>query len=441
MTESEEQTLELRKTPSRGPFRLRLTSPGKEQQRTLRLGQVLTLGSGDDADIQVPDPTVSGLHCRLEVLATGLEVVDLASRNGVVLGSGWVGQALLSGPRSEFSIGATTVHIESVEHASSADDLGLLGKSESLARVRDAIRKCAALRAPVLIVGESGTGKDLVARALHRLSKRGGAYVPLNVAALPDGLVDAELFGHARGAFTGAVASRPGAFELAHKGTLFLDELAELSPTGQAKLLRVIEDGVVRPIGAAETLRVDVRAISATCAPLLERVGAGKFRLDLYHRLAMLIIEVPPLRRRSADIPLLAESFLRERAGELGPKHLLPSTVDFLAEQPWPGNVRQLFGALYRAAAMSEAEALCPTHFQLGEVARVRSAIPSPSEARLLLERHGSTSAAARSLGMPRSTFRAILARSGGPARAVDHDNEAATSPTVATVSRLALPR
>ncbi len=416
MDDSREHTRELRRAVCRGPFRIRVVSPGREQVRTLRSGQSVTLGSGDDADLQIDDPTVSGLHCRLHADCRGLEIVDLQSRNGLVLGSGWVGQALLSGPRAEFSIGSTAVTVEAVDREPSPDALGLVGVSDGMQRVREMVVRFAKLSAPVLIVGESGTGKDLVARALHQQSGRSGNYVPLNVAALPDSLLDAELFGHARGAFTGAVSTRAGAFEIAHKGTLFLDEMAEMSMSGQAKLLRVVEDGAVRPLGSADALLIDARIVSATCAPLAERIEQGLFRHDLYHRLSMLVIEVPPLRRRTVDIGPLVEAFLRNKVRELGQKYLLPAALDFLSEQAWPGNVRQLFGAVYRAAVMSQTEALCPSHFQLIAASRGRVATPTPEQARALLDAHGSVSAAARAAGLPRSTFRSILARAVGSA-------------------------
>lgn len=407
----EEQTAELPRKMGRGPFKIRVTSAGQERVRVLRLGQSLTLGSGEEADLQLEDPAVSSVHCRLQLLPEGLEVVDLESRNGVVLGGACVRRALLIGPRGEFSLGASSVRIENHESAVGGESMGLVGVAEGMRRLRDSIARFAALRAPVLILGESGTGKDLVARALHEQSKRSGSYVPMNVAALPETLLDAELFGHARGAFTGAVTQRMGAFALANKGTLFLDELAELSLAGQAKLLRVVEDGVVRAVGATEATRVETRIVSATCAPLEERMATGQFRHDLFHRLSMLVIEVPPLRQRTSDLPLLAEAFFRAREEELGHKYLLPETVEFLAQQRWPGNVRQYFGALYRAAVFAEGGALSPSHFHLIEPKPLRASAPRDVEAVSLLERYGSVSAAARAVGIPRTSFRTLLAR------------------------------
>lgn len=430
MQDGDEQTREMTRGPGRGPFRVRVglgaggplgagssgvAGAAVERVRTLKRGQSLTIGSSDEADVQVIDRTVSGVHCRLAVSEAGLEVTDLASRNGLVVGAGWVDRAVLNAPRAEFSIGATVVQIENLEFRRDTADLGMIGESDGMVRLREKVARYAELSAPVLVVGESGTGKDLVARALHDISKRRGAYVALNAAALPESLCDAELFGHARGAFTGAVASRTGAFELAHRGSLFLDEIAELSAAGQAKLLRVVEDGVVRPLGASQTTTVTTRLISATCAPLGERIEQGRFREDLYHRLSLLSIEVPPLRRRTSDIPLLARTFFARRVEEFGPKYLLPAAEEFLAEQAWPGNVRQLFGSLYRAAVLSEGPALGPHHFEIGSLRVSRSPAPGPERAVQLLAESGSVSAAARAAGIPRSTFRSILKRAQSP--------------------------
>src|SRR5690606_3205906 len=175
-------------------------------------------------------------------------------------------------------LGCTSIEAEERGVSIATQQLGLIGESEVMMRVRERIRRFARLRAPVLIVGESGTGKDLVARALHVESGREGSYVPLNVAALPDSLIDAELFGHEKGAFTGAIGQRTGLFELAEGGTLFLDEIAEMSAAGQAKLLRVVEDGRVRALGAPKDRAVQVRIVSATCAPLEERIEQERFR-------------------------------------------------------------------------------------------------------------------------------------------------------------------
>jgi DNA-binding NtrC family response regulator len=264
-----------------------------------------------------------------------------------------------------------------------------------------------------LIQGESGTGKDVVAHALHRVSGRSGSYVPLNVGAVVESLADAELFGHRRGAFTGAIASRAGAFELADKGTLFLDEIAELSPALQVKLLRVVEDGTVRPLGG-DPIRVNVRLVSATWARLDVRVMDARFREDLFHRLTTVVLELPPLRERKSDIPALAAALLGRREREVGPKRVSTRALARLVECAWPGNVRQLDNVLYRAAVASDGPVIEAEHVDPPRVEsrRVRASALSPRDALSLLERNrGNVAVSARCAGVPRSTFRAWIAK------------------------------
>jgi len=220
----------------------------------------------------------------------------------------------------------------------------LLGTGAAMGDLRAAIERAARAPFAVLIEGESGSGKELVARALHRLGVRPtGPFCTLNCAAVPDDLIESELFGHARGAFTGAVAERPGVFEDAHGGTLFLDEVGELSPRAQAKLLRVIQEGELRRIGENVSRRIDVRVVSATNRDLREEVAGGRFRLDLRYRLDVIRLAVPPLRDRREDIPVLAEHFWRDAAARVGSKATLTAaTLAALAQYDWPGNVREL---------------------------------------------------------------------------------------------------
>lgn len=392
-------------------WRLRATFEGQERVRILPKGEAITVGTGLESGWCIEDPTVSKRHCRIEAGEEGLRLTDLESKNGTYVGGGRVQDAVLVGPLARFSVGRTTIEAEDRARRIVGSDLGLVGESDAMNRVREKIRRFAPLRAPVLVIGESGTGKDLVARGLHSESKRGGAYVPLNVAALPDSLLDAELFGHEKGAFTGAVGQRAGLFEAAEGGTLFLDEIAEMSASGQAKMLRVVEDGRIRALGGQKQKRVEVRLVSATCAPLPARIEQGQFRDDLYHRLSTLVIEVPPLRQRQNDIPLLADSYLEKIAPELGRKHLTPATTDALKNAPWPGNVRELFGVLYRAAALAPGEALSPGHLQIQSKAASHKPRLLMQQALELLDVHGNVSAAARAAGVPRSTFRSVIER------------------------------
>ena len=238
----------------------------------------------------------------------------------------------------------------------------ILGSSRGIADVREAIERAAAAPFPVMVEGESGSGKELVARAVHRRSvRRDRAFSALNCAALPDDLIDAELFGHSRGAFTGAVAERAGVFEESHLGTLFLDEVGELSPRAQAKLLRTLQDGEVRRVGENTSRRVDIRLVAATNRDLRQEVAAGRFRLDLMYRLDVIRIVVPPLRDRRDDIPLLAEHFWQAAAARVGSRAMLsPQSLAALARHDWPGNVRELQNVLAALAVRAPRRGLVP---------------------------------------------------------------------------------
>jgi DNA-binding NtrC family response regulator len=232
----------------------------------------------------------------------------------------------------------------------------LLGGSACMREVARLVGLVAARSTAVLIEGETGSGKEVVARALHRLSRRAAMpFVVLNCAAIPESLLEAELFGHVRGAFTGAVQSRMGRVEMANGGTLLLDEIGEMPLAMQAKILRFLESGELQRVGGNQAARVDVRLIAATHQPLQRRAAEGTFRLDLYHRLAVFPIEVPPLRQRMEDVPELAEYFLA-RMGEGSPrKRLSTGALARLGEHTWPGNVRELMHVLERGAILAGA--------------------------------------------------------------------------------------
>lgn len=422
--------MEIPQPRENGPWLLEVAAPEASDIVRLEAGRALVLGSGPTADLRLGDPAVSSRHCAIRLGESGVEVSDLGSKNGVRLGSARL-SSLLCGEGTSFVIGRTSVTVRRLsdddepsveprwlERRSGSDDApeipGLVGSSLAMRKVRREIFRHARARAAVLLQGESGSGKDVVAQALHALSGRAGAYVPLNAGAFPDSLADAELFGHRRGAYTGAVSGRAGAFELAHKGTLFLDEVGELSPAVQVKLLRVVEDGAVRPIGATESLRVDVRLVAASWARLAERVRDGSFRADLFHRLSTVTIELPPLRRRKGDIVALSRVLLSRLADDVGEKRLTGAALARLLEYAWPGNVRELSAVLYRSAVAAPGSEIDASHVELPENAGSRApAMPrAPERAEeLLAEHHGNVSAAARAAGVPRSTFRAWLVR------------------------------
>lgn len=230
----------------------------------------------------------------------------------------------------------------------------MIGESVAMRELARLIRLVAPRSATVLIEGETGSGKEVVAKAIHRLSDRANKpFAVLNCAAIPEALLEAELFGHTRGAFTGAVQSRTGRIEAAHGGTLFLDEIGEMPLALQAKMLRFLECGELQRVGDNETTRVDVRVIAATHQPLEKRAGEGTFRLDLYHRLAVFPIEVPALRERMEDLSLLAEHILAKLGERMPRKRLREDAAEQLREHSWPGNVRELMHVLERAAILA----------------------------------------------------------------------------------------
>ncbi|SFM65987.1 sigma-54-dependent transcriptional regulator [Thermodesulforhabdus norvegica] len=236
----------------------------------------------------------------------------------------------------------------------------IVGKSPVMKKLFDTIEKIAPSKATVLITGESGTGKELIARAIHYHSpRRDKPFVSVNCGALPETLLESELFGHEKGAFTGAVQRRKGRFELAHEGTLFLDEISEMSPHLQVKLLRVLQEMEFERVGGMETIRVDVRVIAASNRDLKAEMEEGRFRQDLFYRLNVVHIHVPPLRERKEDIPLLIQHFLTKYAGELGkrsPVRVHPEAMRCLMDYHWPGNVRELENVIERALILATGE-------------------------------------------------------------------------------------
>jgi DNA-binding NtrC family response regulator len=378
-------------------------------------GGEVVLGSTDAAGVCIEDVTVSARHCRVTHAGTSVEVADLGARNGLRVGGVRVPQAALPLGGS-FEIGRTLVRVQPASsHAPSpaAPLRGLVGASPAMRALAGAVRRVAPLRLPVLLRGESGTGKDLVARALHDEGPRAGRpFVALNAAAISRELAESELFGHKRGAFTGAVRERRGAFREAQGGTLFLDEIGAVPLDLQAKLLRVVEEGRVRPLGAEAGVAVDVRLVAATCEPLETMVADRRFRGDLYERLAVCVVVVPPLRDRPEDIPALARHLLA--SSELADRSVALDAVAALRAHRWPGNVRELRNVLVQAAVGSglvlEAEHIAAV---LAERSGRTRRIEAGEALRIFEEAGRNVSAAARRADLPRTTMRDLLRSAG----------------------------
>jgi DNA-binding NtrC family response regulator len=313
------------------------------------------------------------------------------------------------------------------------------GKSPRMLDVYKLVARVAPTTATVLVVGESGTGKELVARAIHSRSPRAGKpFVPVNCTALSESLLESELFGHARGAFTGAVAAKRGLFEMANDGTLFLDEIGDMGPKMQAQLLRVLQDGEVRPVGGTESIKVDVRLVCATNRDLEADVKTGRFREDLYFRINVVTVRMPPLRERAGDIPILVRHFLAKIARREGRSEasVSPETLDLLCRHGWPGNVRELENAIERAVAVAKGNVVLPSDLPV-EVyggspvapAGIFDDRPTLSElekryiALILTECGGNKKRAAERLGIDRRTLYRALERAGVAAGS-DDDGE-----------------
>jgi transcriptional regulator with GAF, ATPase, and Fis domain len=331
---------------------------GKDQGHKIEFEARARVGAGNLADLTLSDPKISSLHCEV-VIGERVRLRDLGSKNGTWVGSACVVEALLQ-PGDLFTIGDSTLRVSELAGAvavplhDSDDFHGIVGRSAAMRALTARIEKLAATDTTVLVQGETGTGKERVAEALHLASKRASQpLVTVDCGSLPAGMIESELFGHEKGAFTGAVASVAGAFERAQGGTLFLDEIGELPLDLQPKLLRALESRVVKRLGGTRAIPVDVRVIAATNRDLQLEVASGRFREDVYYRIAVVTLAVPPLRERTEDIPLLAVHLLTTLGFDPS-RFLTGEAIEALARHSWPGNVRELRNALERAAALAE---------------------------------------------------------------------------------------
>jgi transcriptional regulator with AAA-type ATPase domain len=408
--ESEPRTERIPSTSSAAASRSLVIGSGPSARR-VRLGaSPLTVGTSSRCDVRLYDRAVSAQHCRIEPTDAGLFLRDLGSRNGTWVDGLRVDRACLA-PGSRLRLGRTDIGVLGVPVEVVATG-GLVAASPQMQSVLSEVERLARMPWAVLVTGESGAGKEGIARALHSRGPRASRpFVAVNAGAIARDLVESELFGHERGAFTGASERRAGVFEQASGGTLFLDEVGELPLEMQARLLRVLDTGELRRVGGTETVRVDVRVVCATHRDLRAAVRAGRFRHDLYFRLAQWVIEVPPLRERPDDLVALAEHFLRDIGRQIGADRVLSAAaLERLRAHRWPGNARELRNVLCAAATACAGETIEAQDVlrALARTAQVDFASEEGAElVRRAVEAHrGNVTAAARALGLPRTTLR-----------------------------------
>jgi transcriptional regulator with PAS, ATPase and Fis domain len=323
-------------------------------------GKTVRIGTAGDCDVLLTDDSVSRRHCEVELTETSFRVRDAGSTNGVRIAGMRVYDVAASSPL-EIALGETTIAITPLgetEDRARVDQQrfgDVLGGSRRMRELFAELERLAPTQLSILIEGETGTGKDLVAESIHRQSPRAdGPFVVFDCSACAPTLIESELFGHERGAFTGAEAARPGVFEEANGGTLFLDEIGELPKDLQPKLLRVLERREVKRLGARKPEPVDLRVLAATNKNLNAEVKANSFRQDLYYRLAAARVYVPPLRDRPEDIPLLVAHFITLEAPTVSPRTIAPHIWEMFAAHRWPGNVRELRNAVQRLVVAPE---------------------------------------------------------------------------------------
>jgi transcriptional regulator with PAS, ATPase and Fis domain len=317
------------------------------------------VGSAPTCTLVLADPTVSRVHLEIRALGSALRLRDAGSTNGTYIGGVRIHEADIP-VGTVVRLGGSAFRVDAREDntfvaISERTELGeLVGSSLEMRALYAVLERVAPTDTTVLVQGETGTGKDVAARSIHALSSRSaGPFVPIDCGAIPEHLFESELFGHLRGAFTGAVSNRKGVFEEAAGGTLFLDEIGEMPLSLQPKLLRALETRTVRRVGASTAVPVDVRVVAATNRSLAKCVNDGTFREDLYYRLAVVEVAIPPLRDREGDVAILANRFFERLTGQKAP--LDPAFVAQLAARSWPGNVRELRNFIERAVAMGQA--------------------------------------------------------------------------------------
>ncbi len=367
---------------------------------------ITLVGRHPGCHIRIDDPRVSAAHCLLQRVRHGIRILDLDSTNGTFV-NGARAKSVVVNQRAALTFGNTAFALRPV---SNTERIELV--SPQMRELDILIGRIAPADVPVLIQGESGVGKDDIARRLHEQSGRVGRLVPLNAAAISPTLAASELFGHARGAFTGADCDRDGAFQAAHQGTLFLDEIAELPLSTQAELLRVVEEQRVRRVGEHHENAVDVRLIAATHRNLATLTASGAFRVDLYHRICVIPLTLAPLRERPQDLEALTRHFL---ASQPQPRRLSQRAWQKLRSHHWPGNIRELLNVLRRACLMSDDDVLdastlpLPTPHQTGSL----DGLIHDTVVRVHAQNGGSVVKTARQLGIHRATVYRHINNSG----------------------------
>ena len=417
------------------PVVLRPGAPAQPSELRLASGSCV-VGSGSRAALIIDSETVSRAHAEFRLVPEGVHVKDLGSRNGTFYMGQRIDSAVLS-PGTRVLLGTVPLAIDlDSEHvvdpagpAPASAFRGMVGAAPAMLSLFGMIARLDGSLVPCLVAGESGVGKELVVRALHEGSVvSSGPFVPLNCGAIPRELVASVLFGHRRGAFTGAVDARRGAFGSADGGTLFLDEIGELPLDVQPALLRALETGEITPVGEDTTRKVHVRVVAATHRDLAGLVGEGRFRQDLYYRLAVVTLQVPPLRERRADIPALARLFARQE----GLPDLDEDVIEELSQRPLPGNVRELRNAVlaYVALGTLGSPAAPPSSADVAAAASSAPRLDVPYLAQrdalvesftrqyvaaLLQRTRGNQTEAARIAGLDRTYFGRLLAKLGKP--------------------------
>jgi transcriptional regulator with PAS, ATPase and Fis domain len=430
-----DETLQLNAaslTPE-GSAWLLVETPGGAARPVVIGDAPLVFGSAEGCDVRIEDPHVSRRHAEIARTADGIVLRDLGSRNGTLVERIAIKEAVLSSG-VEIRLGMTILRFEMGGEAGRLGRLAhdpvreeelaeapscfgeAIGVSPPLRRVFALLGRLAPTELTITLIGETGTGKDVLARGIHENSARAkGPFVVFDCGAVAPTLIESELFGHVKGAFTGAVSERQGAFERAQGGTLFLDEIGELTMELQPKLLRVLEQRRLRRVGGGEDRPVDVRIVAATNRDLEAQVKDGAFRQDLFFRLSMAVLTVPPLRERADDLPTLVAHFA---AASGRPLEIAPATLEALARYEWPGNVRELKNVITAAAALAEGVILEPRHLIFFRPQRRRASIPKLPLAGQSLEAlekaaihqtlrqfAGNRTKAARALGIAASTL------------------------------------